>query len=658
MDINQSPLSGFKSNKTQNNRQLSDSRSSVEAARLKDSSPVASTQELKLSDLKEGQTLKGQVIDLRYNEVKLQIEPGQQVVTARVSSDVPLSIGQEARFQVTEDSSNQTVLKYLPNNASSSVDSTVQKVLTASNIPITERNKALVTELLNHRMPVDKISLQNLIRISLANREASPLTLVLMHKNSIPLSSANIKQFEAYQNGTHQLLNDIKTISQNISEVLKQEDTLPSDEPKSQLRLDQNSQNGNLHSEVATTGNQQAILLNGKLISILNNSSQLPVEATGIPLGSILNEQELTAFSKALEQTTSDTSTPIMNVSPELLAKINNGTLSLEDAVKLLPNLNSEQLVTSVLNNTSDSVANLALNNTTNPVINELTSKLLEQIMKFQDSSAKISDLLNQSERNTLFQPLSELPNETNAKENILQGTASLKETLNFVQESLSQLDPKAAAMLLQAPEYSKLLEEAFLQKWTITPDKAANKSAVNELYQQLQEDLEQISVLTKTAKAPEDALRFQEPVKNMQENLHFMKDLNDVFTYIQLPVQFKDHEAHTDLYVFTRKNAMNDKKEALSVLLHLDMTNLGPLNVHVKMDQDQIHASFYLEDAKAGNLIRENLPLLTDSLEKKGYHVHADVKDDYKKPDFSRDFIEQNSQDNNVKRYTFDIRT
>ena len=70
------------------------------------------------------------------------------------------------------------------------------------------------------------------------------------------------------------------------------------------------------------------------------------------------------------------------------------------------------------------------------------------------------------------------------------------------------------------------------------------------------------------------------------------------------------------------------------------------------------IHAKFYLEDPKAEQLISDNLPALTSTLQDKGYNLHTEIMDNYEKPDFSKDFIEQSTTDNYVQRYTFDIRT
>ena len=150
-----------------------------------------------------------------------------------------------------------------------------------------------------------------------------------------------------------------------------------------------------------------------------------------------------------------------------------------------------------------------------------------------------------------------------------------------------------------------------------------------------------------------------QQPVQNLRENLQFMKALNQVFTYLQLPIQFKNQTASAELYVLSKKRTKESKSEALSVLLHLELVNLGLINIYLNLqDNRQLQADFYIEDKETGKLVKEHLTDLTEALQKKSYLLKATVKDNYNKLDFSKDFIEQNSLDSQVKRYTFDIRT
>lgn len=676
-------------------------------------------QDLQRMEVKEGQILKGEIIDLRYNEVSVQMEPGKQVITAKLEGNIPLAIGQTAQFQVTENSSERITLKLVPNEAAASTSNTIDKALSASGLALTDRNKAIVEELLNNRMSIDKQTLQTLVKLSHVNREASPLTLVLMNKYNIPMTSSNIAQFEIYQNGTHQLLDGIHNISKGILDLLQQ-------------------QTGELPKEAISSGSQQmnsqvsSFVMNEKLLDILNNKpgKNISMNTAETPINNFLGKDDLALLSKSIEQKMSETTAIPLGMQADLVKQLGNGTMSLSEAVNLitkiyavepdmvqtltgkdgilLPNAeaannaqdallkanNSNQqsesqqtaqqlstsqqtvsqqsslqqsalqqsslqqtalLQSSVSQSLMQQVFSQGLmGNSAAPII----SSLLEQFALSQGNQTEINNVLNSQERANLSDLIKTFPEAGEVKKLLADGTASINDVLNFVKDGLHLQEESVVKSLLRSPEYSKLIEEAFHQKWTITPDKLVNKDSVTNLYQNLQENLEKLNSLLKEGRESIENSRLQEPVKSLQENLRFMKDLNETFTYLQLPVQFKDKDVHSDLYVFTKKKALQGKKEGLNVLLHLDMANLGLINVHIQMDHNIVQAKFNLENKDSVQIISDYLPTLKSALQRKGYSLFSEVKATYEKPDFCRDFIEQNSKDNNTQRYTFDIRT
>ncbi len=643
MDIKQSSLSRYKSNKPQTSRTASEVSKTSSSSRVKDSSD-STAQMMKQLGLKEGQIVKGQIIDHRFHEVRIQLNPGNQVITAKLSTDVPLSIGQEASFQVAEGSSDQLVLKYLPNEASSAIDSMIQKALSASGLSNTDKNRAIVMELLNHGMPVDKQTLQSLIKVSYMNREASPLTLVLMFKNNIPMTPENIRQFEAYQNGSHQLLNNIREITDSIARLFTQQESSAS--------------NGILSGEpsniIQSTVTEQSTFPVNSNSSVASLSNDIGLEATksnnllSENLGNIVNNQEMSLNLTDINQST------VLGAGalPSDLNNPFNQLLQIND--KLIK----------IIFNTAD-------NTTSNPLIN-LTDQLESATLPapsenpgtltvnsaMQDSPELLSNFMNSKEQTALLDLIGNYQGSDEIKSQIENKTATFKDVLTFIQAELPGLSDEAAKKLLQSPEYTKLLENAFLQRWTITPQKLAKKDPITALYKNLREDMEQISHIIKLSTSTVEELQLQEPVKKFQENLQFMKYLNEAFTYLQLPVQLRNKQLHSDLYVFTRKKALKEKSDHISVLLHLTMDNLGPLNVHISLNQKMIQAKFYMADFAAEQIVATNMSSLSEALLKKGYTLHSEVVNSFQKPDFSKDFIEEHTMDNDVRRYTFDIRT
>lgn len=656
MDINQSSLSRYQTTGSEVSRSLSEAKSQIDASRLKGASQAVNIRQL---DLKEGQLVRGQIIDQRYNAVSIQLEPSKQIVTARLSGDVALTIGQNAQFQVTDNASEQMVLKYIPSGTTAPADATVLKALTASSLASTDLNKAIVSELLNQRMPVDKQTIQTLLRYSYANRDVSPLTLVLMYKNKIPLTKENILQFEAYQNGTNKLLNDIRSISGNITELLQSNgDALTENfadsasvsrnnaappmeqQLQSSTTLQENAQSKDVMLPELSrhmTETNKVIQMNGKLLEILyQNSNTTANSEPGSTLQSLLSPDEKLLLAKTVTQQLSKDALISAGLPADTAEQVMNGTLGSDQVSKLL-----EQLKPQTASSISDTL-----------------TKLQNQSAAPESYKLTVSDLLDPSQRSLLLDNLKDFPDENGMKNQLANGNTSLEEAFHYIQDNLKNANAETVGKLLRSPEYTKLLEGAFQEKWTLTPEKLAQKTPVMDLYQNLQKDIEQIEKLAKANREASEALQMKEPMKNLSENLSFMKDLNEMFTFLPLPLQLKNKQLQSDLYVFTNKKSLREKKDEISVLLHLDMENLGPLNIHIQMQQGNISAKFSVEDQEAGQLLGNNLPLLEETLERRGYHLKAELVDTYEEPNFSKDFIEQNSHDHAISRFTFDIRT
>lgn len=622
MDINQSSLNQYK-----DARDIKRSKSEVRpsASINKTSTTASSNSALKQFNLKDGQIIKGRIIDQRYNEVRIQLEPGNQVVSAKLSGDVALSIGQEASFQVNGNNPDQLTLRYLPPEGQSLTDATVMKALSASGLAPTNLNKTIISELLSHRMGVDKQTIQLIMKAALQNREASPLSLVLMLKSNIPLTKENIQQFVSHQNGTAKLMNDINIVTKNISELLFPNDGI---EPTSV----------NANPNILT----RALDINGNLINILYQNHNSNVE--GMSTNSTVNQltpEEQTLINNILKQFSGNAGIPTVSTQSfpsninALFQQISDGSFTQESVgqlMKLLPD------------GTDSSIG---------PLIN----KLITTIQNSTDN-ASLSTVLKPQERAALLDSLSLSSLGQEIKDQIKSGTLPVKRFLQEVQQLLTTTDNKALLRLLHTPEYTKVLENAFMQKWTLTSDQLAQKAPVNELYQNLQDDVTQLHKLLEMDYTTPEKLQTGETLKNLSDNLQFMKQLNEAYTYLQLPMQLKDQQMHSELYVFTNKRALKDNPNRLSVLLHLDMNHLGSLNVHIQMNQNHIQANFSLEDKEGYEIIQKNIPLLEKVLQEKGYIFHSKVERDYAKPDFVKDFIEESSSDITTQRYTFDIRT
>lgn len=639
MNINDSSLSKFKPNKTSLFRNPFRPSSVADSSSAKASSSQTAQRP---AELKPGQQIKGEIIDHRQREVTIRFDYDQPPITARLEGDVLLSIGQKASFEVMEAGSGQLVLKHIPENTTAIAEGTIQKALAASGFAINDRNKAIVEELLNHRMPIDKGTLQTLLRIAIANKEASPLTLVLMYKNNILMSPENIKQYEAYQQGTHPMLDSLKIIAEQLAKLVSS-DASP------------------LNAGSVTDTTVAAILrTNQSLLDILylTEISQ-QAEGAGTKLSDYLDTAQIHRLNQLLEQPGNDSS-PMSGTN--LISNSNFGVLSgdetpyeamlkLASMLGLPEDVHPETLLQALQ-------SRLNPDPTSNQTLLQGLAKLFTRLSEDRITEAPLSELLGPAERNALLEYIRQLPEAENFKAQISDGSISTRDALTHLHHLLASSKDNNAVRILLTPEYRTLLEKAFLSKWTITPKKLAAEKSIQELYQGLKEDVERLSQLAQTGKEFPAKANLTESVNQLKDNLNFMKALNEMFTYVQLPVDFRDKTLHSDLYVFTNKKALKKGNEPLSVLLHLNMAHLGALNVHIQMLHRNVKIKFMAEHSDVKDLIKDNLSRIEDALKEKGYQTFAEVEAEYKKPDFSRDFIEQDAGEQTVHRYHFDIRT
>ena len=140
---------------------------------------------------------------------------------------------------------------------------------------------------------------------------------------------------------------------------------------------------------------------------------------------------------------------------------------------------------------------------------------------------------------------------------------------------------------------------------------------------------------------------------------MNFMNDVNQAFTYVQIPLKMSGQNASGDLYVYTNKKNLKDPEGELTAFLHLDMDNLGSTDVSVKMIKKNVKTDFFLKDDVSYRLLEENMPILKERLNKLGFSVEITVTNEDKKPNFVNDFLEKDMAKpaGQVHRYSFDVR-
>lgn len=285
----------------------------------------------------------------------------------------------------------------------------------------------------------------------------------------------------------------------------------------------------------------------------------------------------------------------------------------------------------------------------------------VRQQMDYPEGSS--GRLLTDAQAERLGRQMMELPqlagNERLFPEGRLNLELSPKELLFELQKSLQQVrseDSSSVKKLLADEPYQKLLKELFEQEWLVKPEDLKTADKIRDLYQKLEHQLSRLEQMFEQTGM--DKGQLMRAAADVRGNVEFMNQINQNYTYLQIPLKLSGQNAHSDLYVYTNKKSLADREGDLTAFLHLDMEHLGSTDVSVRMRGTKVHTDFFLGDDKSYNLILEHMELLQERLERKGYQCTIQVQNREKKVDFVEDFLKKDQPSTGrLHRYSFDVR-
>ncbi len=306
------------------------------------------------------------------------------------------------------------------------------------------------------------------------------------------------------------------------------------------------------------------------------------------------------------------------------------------------------------------------------------TAQNSEQIYNSSDGAVKLSDnqdnaqkaagvdsqqLNSYMDKDSLGQLVSKISdtfgsNAQNIINAIKDGNISTKELLMNINELLKNSHSKVdAAGLINSKEYGALLKQMTAETMMLTPAAVAEENSIKNFYKRLKSSIDNITDnLQKSAQGSSLA----KDMSQIKSNIDFMNDLNKNMTFVQLPVKFSESAGNGDLYVFTNKKALKNGTDKVSALLHLDMDNLGPMDIYVNLSGKNVSTNFCLESEEMLDFVYSNIDKLNERLTKLGYITKFEMKltqDNQKGIDFVDDFINKDNPPVKISQYVFDIK-
>ncbi len=245
--------------------------------------------------------------------------------------------------------------------------------------------------------------------------------------------------------------------------------------------------------------------------------------------------------------------------------------------------------------------------------------------------------------------------NLTNA---VLTGQISGRKLLGEVEKRLSDEnipDREALYKLLEGKEFKHLLKNEMTRQWMLTPEEVAKEGSVDKLYERLNSQLNRLNqVLSQTGK---ENTPLAKTISNTTSNIDFMNQMNQMFTYVQLPLKMQGKNANGELFVYTNKKSLAKKDGSVSALLHLDMEHLGSVDVHVTLNNQKVSTKFYLKDDSVLDFIAQNIDKLNKRLESRGYSATAEFINKEEDTNVMEEILKQDKNISMLSGYSFDAR-
>lgn len=471
---------------------------------------------------------------------------------------------------------------------------TLMDALKAAGLPVDGINLSMVNKMMEEQMPIDKTSLNQMYQLVQDNKDINVTTLVELKRLGIEINQVNAAQFENYANDKQAITIAMDSLIDELPNALSAED-----------------------------------LSMYKLVTQARDILNIVTE--GLP-------EEAFISSEASDMSQYET---IMrdNQSAPVVKKHFN-------IAELFESLNS------VSGESQDIHTTQKINNT------PATDTIL--IQENETKSNTIGFLLSDKQIEELNEQVRMLlPNLQENNISLYSEDSSVVGILNDIKSMLENTPANADTLrhLFSGEAFKLMLKEALEQQWMIKPgDLEKNPKKLDGLYDKIEKQITNMEIILKTSGVVNP--KAEALADNIRGNIEFMNQINESYTYVQVPLKMNEKNASGQLYVYTNKKSMSNPDKELSAFLHLDLEHLGGTDVSIKMLHRKVTTNFYLDSDESYALVKQFLQVLEKRLQDKGYNCELNVNSGSKQMNFVAGFLKKDlPPTGQVHRYSFDIR-
>ena len=602
-----------------------------------------------LNEMSRGMIFEGTVSSVHGNQVKLALSNGQQVL-ARLAGKFSFEQGQSVFFQVKNNDGGTIEIKpYTVDGEGANL--TLMDALKAAGLPVDGSNLSMVNKMMEEQMSIDKVSLNQMYQLVQDNKEINVTTLVELKRLGIDINPVNAAQFENYSNDKQAITIAMDSLIDELPNALSAED-LSMYKLVTQARdvlnivTDGLSENVIISNEGYDLKQYEAIMSDNQsapiakkhfnIAELFESLNSVSGESQGIQI-----MQKLNNFLKIDNMLMQGNE----SVAPNEPVLLNESVSSNESVISNEPVLLNE----SVASNEQVKLQE-APEKTDTAIINK----------KVETAANTIGCILSDNQIEELNEQVKKLlPDLQENNISLYSKDSSVVGILNDIKNMLENTPANANALrhLFSGNAFRIMLREALEQQWMIKPgDLEKNPKKLDGLYDKIEKqitNMENILKASGTVNSKAEAL-----ADNIRGNIEFMNQINEAYTYVQVPLRMNEKNASGQLYVYTNKKSMSDPDKELSAFLHLDLEHLGGTDVSIKMLHKKVTTNFYLDSDESYALVKQFLPVLEKRLQDKGYNCELNVNSDSKQMNFVDGFLKKDlPPTGQVHRYSFDMR-
>lgn len=660
-------------------------------------------------NVREGEVLKGVVSDIHGNVITISMDDGSSF-SGKLPEASQYSIGQKAKFQITSMENGTIYMKAISQAYLLGMEDTIEQALEEAGLPKSPRNLEIVRSLLENQQSISRDNIMNSLRLCAKYPLADVNTVISMKRLGMPMDTATVTQFDNYRNQSHQLLYRMDSLTDSIGDLLtdlvNENPSIARHAAGEMLNIALNSMPSleEFNLAVQTAGNNPET--GGQILSARVNSVPSP-DVTGDTADGTTGQASSQANASALpgeNENIPGSAGSASNTGPvntETANTASSNALTAENAVNAenAPVTDTEHAQNTTAENqppdettiqpdsmhpSGETEPERTENSTSEPAASAAGQKQAANASPFARMRQLFTNMTNRpsgdnvtADEHSLFIPeqtghflaskdrlelaqfLGRFTSNTKLPASLENGTLTTRELLTGIKELLSTIPDKELHTLLTSESFSRVMKGQFLSGWTLSPNGLKEENGMERLYGKMQEQLTELTNLSRMFATRPTGEAIIHTTTDMQQNMEFMKLLGEHFAYMQLPIRLSEENAHGDLYVMTKKEALKKSKDNLKVLLHLEMDSLGVLDIHITKEHTNISTKFFAEKEAARKLLEKNANLLKDAINQQGYSFTSEFATKENDIDLIHDFMETNSPapTGSVTRYNFDLR-